>query len=162
MSHSLVEPNKILLPPLHIKLGVMKNFVNAIDREGSGSAFFPGEVSLDKHGEAQSWYIWQPSNKRTHEGPNVWRSIKQSWTVCLAVVTNFLRKPLKCRIQEGDWRATEEFPLTQGSNVNQTALSAVTPGQFSKKLWRFEWRSRCELIPRHLKLWKSAIMASGI
>ena len=38
-SHPLVEPNKILLPPLHIKLGVMKNFFKAIDRESCGFAF---------------------------------------------------------------------------------------------------------------------------
>jgi hypothetical protein len=30
----LVESNKIVLPPLHIKLGLMKNFVKAMDRDG--------------------------------------------------------------------------------------------------------------------------------
>ena len=34
LSHALVEPSKILLPPLHIKLGLMKNFVKVLDREG--------------------------------------------------------------------------------------------------------------------------------
>ena len=29
--HSLVESSRILLPPLHIKLGLMKNFVKAMD-----------------------------------------------------------------------------------------------------------------------------------
>ena len=38
-SHPLIEPNKILLPPLHIKLGVMKNFVKAMERESSSFAF---------------------------------------------------------------------------------------------------------------------------
>ena len=32
----LVESSKILLPPLHIKLGLMKNFVKAMDKTGSG------------------------------------------------------------------------------------------------------------------------------
>lgn len=32
----LVEKNKILLPPLHIKLGLIKNFVKAMDKEGDG------------------------------------------------------------------------------------------------------------------------------
>jgi hypothetical protein len=35
-SSKLVEPEKILLPPLHIKLGLMKNFVKAMDKQGSG------------------------------------------------------------------------------------------------------------------------------
>ena len=33
--HSLVESSRILLPPLHIKLGLMKNFVKAMDRNGT-------------------------------------------------------------------------------------------------------------------------------
>ena len=32
----LVDPAKIFLPPLHIKLGLMKNFVKAMDKEGKG------------------------------------------------------------------------------------------------------------------------------
>lgn len=35
----LVEPNKVYLPPLHIKLGLMKNFVKAMDRSGLGFAY---------------------------------------------------------------------------------------------------------------------------
>ncbi|KAI6649576.1 hypothetical protein LOD99_6742 [Oopsacas minuta] len=31
----LVDPLKILLPPLHIKLGLMKQFVRALDKEGN-------------------------------------------------------------------------------------------------------------------------------
>jgi len=33
--HSLVESLKILLPPLHIKLGLIKNFVKAMDHNGT-------------------------------------------------------------------------------------------------------------------------------
>jgi len=33
--HSLVQSLGILLPPLHIKLGLMKNFVKAMDRNGT-------------------------------------------------------------------------------------------------------------------------------
>jgi hypothetical protein len=32
---SLADPQKVLLPPLHIKLGVMKQFVKALDKSGS-------------------------------------------------------------------------------------------------------------------------------
>ena len=34
LRESLVEPNKVILPPLHIKLGLMKQFVKALNREG--------------------------------------------------------------------------------------------------------------------------------
>ena len=51
-SHPFVEPNKILLPSIHIKLRGMKNFVKAMNKEGSGFAFLE-----DKHGEILDWYI---------------------------------------------------------------------------------------------------------
>lgn len=33
---SLVDPLKVYFSPLHIKLGLMKNFVLAMDRNGNG------------------------------------------------------------------------------------------------------------------------------
>ena len=36
---ALVDKNKIFLPPLHIKLGLMKNFVKAMDKEAEGFAY---------------------------------------------------------------------------------------------------------------------------
>ena len=33
-SKPLLETRKVLLPPLHIKLGLIKNFVNALDMNG--------------------------------------------------------------------------------------------------------------------------------
>jgi hypothetical protein len=38
-SAPLVAPEKILLPPLHIKLGLMKNFVKAMDKEGRAFSY---------------------------------------------------------------------------------------------------------------------------
>ena len=36
VSPPLVLPEKIYLPPLHIKLGLMKNFVKVMDKTGRG------------------------------------------------------------------------------------------------------------------------------
>jgi len=35
-SAPLVNPKWMLLPPLHVKLGLMKNFVKALDNSGEG------------------------------------------------------------------------------------------------------------------------------
>ena len=46
----LVERERIILPPLHVKLGLMKQFVKALDKSGGCSitcGFFP-ELSLEK------------------------------------------------------------------------------------------------------------------
>ena len=41
-----MDMNKVLLPPLHIKLGLMKNFVKALHKNGAAfqhmSTVFPG------------------------------------------------------------------------------------------------------------------------
>ena len=43
---NLVEPTRIVLPTLHIKLGIFKNFVKSLDREGQPTKLlkdiFPG------------------------------------------------------------------------------------------------------------------------
>lgn len=38
-NESLVAPKDVILPPLHIKLGLMKQFVKAMDRNGQGFAY---------------------------------------------------------------------------------------------------------------------------
>src|SRR6185436_6296680 len=51
---SLAEADKILLPPLHIKLGLIKNFVKAMDHSGAGFKYlaekFPrlGEAKIEE------------------------------------------------------------------------------------------------------------------
>ena len=46
LKESLVDPRKVLLPPLHIKLGLMKQFVKALSKEGECFKYlgnkFPG------------------------------------------------------------------------------------------------------------------------
>ena len=37
----LVDPQNILLPPLYIKLGLMKNYIKALDKDGPTFNFLP-------------------------------------------------------------------------------------------------------------------------
>ena len=47
-AHPLVERSKIILPPLHIKLGIMKQFVKALNKDGDCFKYictkFPGST----------------------------------------------------------------------------------------------------------------------
>ena len=52
-SQLLIESNKILLLPLHIKLGVKKNFVKAMNREDSCSRFWKSLVEV----ESTNWRV---------------------------------------------------------------------------------------------------------
>ena len=51
LASSLVERSKIVFPPLHIKLGIMKQFVKALEKDGDCFRYicikFPG-LSIEK------------------------------------------------------------------------------------------------------------------
>ena len=93
-SHPLVEPNKILLLPLHIKLGVMKNFVKAMDREGSRFVFvqekFP-QISMEK---LKADIFDGPQIREFMKDPMFVEALNKAelfiWYSMKSVVTNFL------------------------------------------------------------------------
>ena len=45
---SLIDPSMVLLPPLHIKLGLFKQFVKALDKEGDCFKFIQNKFLLKK------------------------------------------------------------------------------------------------------------------
>ena len=49
--HSLVESSRNLLPPIHIKLGLMKNFVKAMDRNGTALLYL--RQTFPRHSDAK-------------------------------------------------------------------------------------------------------------
>ena len=55
IAEPLVPPQKILLPPLHIKLGIMKNYVKTLNKVGQAFKFllqkFPQISDAKLHGE---------------------------------------------------------------------------------------------------------------
>ena len=44
--HSVVESSRVLLPPLHIKFGLVKNFVKAMDRNGTAFLYLRQKFPL--------------------------------------------------------------------------------------------------------------------
>ena len=148
------EPNRTLLPFLHIKLEVMKNFVKAMDLEGSGFAFRQEKfawISMEKH---KVGIFDVPQIRELMKDPMFDEALNKAelsaWQSLKSVCYKLPWKPTESGIQEGNWRVTEEFPPIQGTNVSQTALSAVTLELFSKKLRRFERRSEWALSSRNL------------
>ena len=130
----------------------MKNFVKAIDKEGDRFAFLQ-EKFLRIIMEKLKAGLSDLPLIRTHEGPNVWRNIEWSWIVRLLLVTNFQGKPPKFGIQEGNWRATEDFPPTLENRPSVTFVP--------KELWKFEWRAGWVLSPRHLHYGRALPRAVG-
>jgi len=66
----LVEPNKILLPSMHLKLGLMKNFVKAMNQK-----------------QAAYTYLWEKFSRLSKAklkegiviGPQIWDLIKNEY-----------------------------------------------------------------------------------
>ena len=93
-NESLVNPKKILMPPLHIKLGLIKQFVKALDKNGSSFKFiqtmFPG-ISYAKLKEGI--FVGPDIRKmlRSEEFKNQMNPLeKKAWSSFEDVVKNFL------------------------------------------------------------------------
>ena len=94
IAEPLVDRSKIIFPPLHIKLGLMKQFVKALDKDGECFKYicnaFPG-LSIDK------------KMAGVFDGPQIRKLIKDNqfltsmdpvefdaWSSFVLVVKNFL------------------------------------------------------------------------
>ena len=102
-SHSLVELNKILLPPLHIKLRVMKNFVKVMDKEGSRFAFhqkFP-LLSMEKF---KAGIFDSPQIRELMKDPMFDEALRKAelftWQLLKSVVTNHHSAGYKKEIED--------------------------------------------------------------
>jgi hypothetical protein len=91
---SLIDPSKVLLPPLHIKLGLMKQFVKAIDKEGDCFKYilqkFPG-LSYEKVKEG--FFVGPQIRKlmKDQQFENTMKSVeRKAWVSFKNVVDNFL------------------------------------------------------------------------
>lgn len=92
---ALVDPLKVYLPPLHIKLGLMKNFVVALDRDGDGFQYLKEKFGTLKT-EAKikaGVFIGPEINKLIHDETfrnKLNRLELAAWDAFALVVENFL------------------------------------------------------------------------
>lgn len=92
---SLVDPTKILLPPLHIKLGLFKNFVKALGKDSGGFAYLqekfkttltPAKISAGVFTGPQIREVIRDPTFKTQLQP----AQLAAWDAFVAVVSNFL------------------------------------------------------------------------
>lgn len=90
----LVDSKKTILPPLHIKLGLMKQFVKALDKHGNCFAYicksFPG-LSIEK---LKAGIFDGPKIRKLINDPNFKNNMNNvelsAWSSFVEVVNNFL------------------------------------------------------------------------
>jgi len=136
--HSLVESSGILLPPLHIKLGLMKNFVKAMDRNGTVFLYLQQKFPLLSDAKIREGVFTSP-DIRSLLCDEVFERIitddeQRAWHAFREVVTSFL----------GNRRADNYKDLAKellssyqklGCNVRENPLSEFSFGLPSRELW---------------------------
>ena len=92
----LVEPSKVFLPPLHIKLGLFKNFVKAMDMEGEGFKYIGKKFPYKSEAKLKQGIFVGPEIRKLvkDEELNTKLNAKElaAWEAFKLVVQNFLGK----------------------------------------------------------------------
>lgn len=91
---SLVDPKKVLLPPLHIKLGLMKQFVKALPKEGECFRYLCGLFPGLSEAKLKEGIFVGPDIRKLMTDPNFVDKMetkeRAAWTSFKLVVTGFL------------------------------------------------------------------------
>uniref|UniRef100_UPI00358FB395 uncharacterized protein n=1 Tax=Myxine glutinosa TaxID=7769 RepID=UPI00358FB395 len=118
VSHALVTPQKILLPPLHIKLGLMKNFVKALNKEGRAFAFLNKKFPRVSEAKLKAGIFDGPQIRELMKDPKFDESMesneRNAWLSFKSIVTNFL----------GNHRSPEYECVVEGLLQSFQALGA--------------------------------------
>ncbi|UYV69584.1 hypothetical protein LAZ67_6004025 [Cordylochernes scorpioides] len=101
---SLIDSENIYLPPLHIKLGLMKNFVKAMDRNASGFAYLKQKCSSISDAKIKEGIFVEPQIRELLQDGNFQNSLNEveaaAWNSFRNVFENFLGsvKALGCNM----------------------------------------------------------------
>ena len=94
LHQALVDRDKILMPPLHIKLGLMKNFVKALDSETDAFKYLRNKFPELSYAKVKEGVFIGPQIRKImadeHFQDILSRSEKYAWVAFKSVVTNFL------------------------------------------------------------------------
>ena len=94
LHESLVNPQHVLLPPLHIKLEMMKQFVKALNKESGGLKYLCGVFQALSTEKLRAGVFDGPQIRRLVNDKRFVFSViavkKNAWLSFLAVVANFL------------------------------------------------------------------------
>ncbi|UYV75686.1 hypothetical protein LAZ67_13001000 [Cordylochernes scorpioides] len=90
----LIDSENIYLPPLHIKLGLMKNFVKAMDRNASGFAYLKQNISSISEAKIKEGIFVGPQIRELQQDGNFQNSLNEveaaAWNSFRNVCKNFL------------------------------------------------------------------------
>ena len=90
----LIDPRKVLMPPLHIKLGLIKQFVTALDKESAAFKYLQDLFPQLSEAKVNAGMFVGPQIKKIIEcdefAKKLIRKEKAAWNSFVAVVRGFL------------------------------------------------------------------------
>ena len=90
----MVDPEKIIIPPLHIKLGLMKNIVKAMNRDGDAFLYLRSKFPNLSDAKIRKGMFIGPQTKKLFNDPQFDEVLtgleKKAWNCFKMVATNFL------------------------------------------------------------------------
>lgn len=90
----LIDPEDVILPPLHIKLGLMKNFVKAMDKNGEGFLYLKSIFSKLSDAKLKEGIFIGPQIRLLMKNQNFDQKLNDkelcAWTSLKAVIEGFL------------------------------------------------------------------------
>ncbi|XP_051524523.1 uncharacterized protein LOC127423891 [Myxocyprinus asiaticus] len=90
----LMDPRKVLMPPLHIKLGLMKQFVRALDKESAAFKYLQDFFPKLSEAKVKAGVFIGPQMKKILECNEFPKKLtskeKAAWNSFVAVVRGFL------------------------------------------------------------------------
>lgn len=90
----LVDPKNVFLPPLHIKLGLIKNFVKALDRTGRGFLYLKQKFPRVSEAKIKEGIFVGPQIRelmKNSEFDDMLTDVElRAWRAFRTIVTNFL------------------------------------------------------------------------
>lgn len=90
----LVDPKDVILPPLHIKLGLMKNFVKAMDKEGEGFKYLTLSFPQLSEAKIKEGVFTGPDIRKMIRDPDFEKMLNKkeldAWVSFVKVVKGFL------------------------------------------------------------------------
>ena len=102
-NESLVPPDKVILPPLHIKLGLMKQYVKSLDKGGECFKYIFQKFSFLSYEKIKAGVFDRPKMRQLLKDKEFIETMspeeKNGWIAFSQIVNNFLgnTKSLKCK-----------------------------------------------------------------
>ena len=100
----LVDPQKVLLPPLHIKLGLMKNFVKAMNKDGDGFKYLRQVFPQLSDAKLKEGIFIGPQIRKLLDDVNftekLTRQELRAWNSFVSIVRGFLGNTMDANYQQ--------------------------------------------------------------